>query len=102
MFGTGIGAADLLLRFIQRQKQTTTDDAFATETTVRVVYSRKDMLKDIILFAFLAVAIYVASQCGNDVRQYAGAILEPYVYLIVRLIVPCQYLTRGTASFPNK
>lgn len=87
MFGTGVGAADVLLRFINRQ---TTKDAFASETTVRVVYSSSDMLRDLIFLATVAVGIYVASQCGGDVRQYAGAILEPYVYLIIRLVVPCQ------------
>lgn len=87
MFGTGVGAPDVLLRFIERQNK---KDAFATETTVRVVYSSSDMIRDLIFLAFLAVAIYVASQCGGDIRQYAGAILEPYFYLIIRLAVPCQ------------
>ena len=87
MFATGVGAPDVLLRFISRQAK---QDAFATETTVRVVYSSSDMIRDLIFLAFMAVAIYEASQCGGDVQQYAGAILEPYVYLIIRLVVPCQ------------
>jgi len=84
----GNGAINLLLRFIEREKLR--KDASAIETTASVVYSSSDMILDLIFLATLAVALYVASRCGGDFRQYAGAILEPYVYLIVRLVVPCR------------
>lgn len=47
-------------------------------------------IAELILFlAVLGVAVMVASRCGGGFRQYAGAVLEPYVYLVIRLVVPC-------------
>lgn len=86
MFG---GLPGFLLEgmFRTRRKRENFDDAGAIE--------RDLFLAELVLFiAILGAAILVAGRCGGGFRQYAGAVLEPYVYLIVRLVVPCAGAAR--------
>lgn len=55
-----------------------------------IIVERDLYIAELILFiAVLGAAVLVASRCGGGFRQYAGAILEPYAYLVIRLVVPC-------------
>ena len=48
----------------------------------------------ILFLAILGIAVMVASRCGGGFREYTAAILEPYVYLVIRLVVPCSAMKR--------
>lgn len=34
-------------------------------------------------------AIFTAVRCGGNPAELVAAVLEPYVYLLIRLVVPC-------------
>jgi len=76
------GIAGLVLKGMNRLSN---KETFDTQPLASDLY-----LAELILFlAILGIAIMVAARCGGGFRQYAGAILEPYVYLVIRLVVPC-------------
>lgn len=60
-------------------------EAFEGQEVVCDVYAAEAIL----FLAILGIAVMVASRCGGGFREYAAAILEPYVYLVIRLVIPC-------------
>lgn len=79
------GVAGIALRGLNHM---TRDEGFQDPAAVH--RDRDLYLAELILFlAILGVAVLVAARCGGGFRQYAGAVLEPYVFLVIRLVVPC-------------
>ena len=77
------GAAGLILRGMNRLS---TEEAFETRDAACDLY-----VAELILFiAIMGITIMVAARCGGGFREYAAAVLEPYVYLVIRLVVPCS------------
>ena len=76
------GAAGLVLRGMNRLSK---EEAFEATDVACDLY-----VAELILFiAIMGIAIMVAARCGGGFREYAAAVLEPYVYLVIRLVVPC-------------
>lgn len=76
------GAAGLVLRGMNRLSK---EEAFEATDASCDLY-----VAELILFiAIMGIAIMVAARCGGGFREYAAAVLEPYVYLVIRLVVPC-------------
>jgi hypothetical protein len=42
----------------------------------------------LLLLTLLVIALVMASQCGGG-WQYLAAILDPWVYIVLRVAVPC-------------
>lgn len=79
------GAAGIALRGMNRLNAMAAKEGFDGEHIVQDVY-----VAELILFlAILGIAIMVAARCGGGFRDYLAAVLEPYVYLVIRLVVPC-------------
>lgn len=80
------GIAGIALRGLNRL---TRKEGF-DDPAMLAAQDRELYIAELILFlAVLGVAVVVASRCGGGFRQYAGAVLEPYVFLVIRLVVPC-------------
>lgn len=55
-------------------------------TTIQVVWFWMVVALSII---FLVIALVLAAQCGGGWRQYLPAVLDPWVYIILRIANPC-------------
>jgi hypothetical protein len=79
------GAAGLILRGMNRLSGAAPREGFENKEVVCDVYAAEAIL----FLAILGIAVMVAARCGGGFREYFAAILEPYVYLVIRLVVPC-------------
>ena len=66
-------------------KMASSKEGFVTDQEKRVCIE-----SFLVYIAFLAIALLVANGCGGEIRQYLAAFLNPIIYLIIRLAVPCK------------
>jgi hypothetical protein len=76
-----------------RSVKGTRRERFSEEEEPESLWGDPNIVAAAVLFAvwllFVAIAAAVAVSCGAGFRDYVVVVLDPWVYLMIRLAVPC-------------